>query len=82
MSPMYDNCNVLFPNINNENNIIVMGLMKMENIVSRAGTEPTSLAFQTSVLTIDVNTIPMHTYLCSSLSQRSVQTTTLIPSEL
>ena len=30
----------------------------------------------------DVTTIPTPTYLCSSLPQRSVQTTTLVPLEL
>ena len=59
--------------------------MKMENIVPRAGIEPISQAFRASVLPMhhvgfpDVNTIPMPTCLCSSLPQRSVQTTTLIP---
>ena len=62
-----------------------MGAIKMENIYPRAGVKPTSLAFWASVLPIsdrrrlpDVNTTPAPTFLCSSLPQRSVQTTTLI----
>ena len=61
------------------------GVMKVGNIVPRVGIEPTSLAFQANVLIItphrlpDVITIPMPTCLCSSLPQRSVQTTTLVP---
>ena len=60
-----------------------MGMMKMGNIVPRAGLELRYLAFQASVLTIiprrlpDATTIPMSTCLCSSLPQRSVQTTTI-----
>ena len=48
--------------------------MKMENIVPRAGMEPTSLAFQASVQPItprrlpDITTIPTPTCLCDSLS--------------
>ena len=53
--------------------IIVKDAMKMGNIVSRAEIEPTSLAFQASVLTIkpprlhDVTTVPTPTCLCSFL---------------
>ena len=62
--------------------------MKMGNIVARAALEPTPLAFQANVLPFhhvdfpDVTTIPTPTCLCSSLPQKSVQTTTLIPLEL
>ena len=62
----------------------VMVVMKMGNIVPRAGLEPTSLAFQANVLPLhhvgfpDVTTIPMSTSLCGTLPQRSVQTTTYI----
>ena len=62
--------------------------MKMGIIVPRAGLEPTSLPFWASVLALhhvgfpDVINIPMPTSLCSSLPQRSVQTTTLVPLEL
>ena len=52
---------------------IVMGVVIMGN-VPRAGIEPTSLAFQASVLTITLHKAP--TCLCGSLPQRSVQTTT------
>ena len=59
----------------------VVGVMKMGNIVPRAGIELTSLAFQTSVLQLHhvgslMSCIP--TCLCGSLPQRSVQTTTCI----
>ena len=57
----------------------VVGVMKMGNIVPRAGLEPTSLAFWVSVLPLDfpdVTTILTPTCLCSYLPQRSVQTTT------
>ena len=67
----------------------VMGVTKMGNIVSRAGIESTSLALQASVLPLhdigflpDVTTICTATCLCSSLPQRSVQTTILVPLEL
>ena len=56
----------------------------MGNIVARAGTEPTSLAFRARVLPLhrigfpDVTAIPMPTCLCSSLPQRSVHTTTIV----
>ena len=65
-----------------------LGEMKIGNIVPRAGIERTSRAFQASSLTItpprlpDVTTMPTPTCLCSSLPQRAVQTTTLVPSEL
>ena len=46
----------------------VTGVMKMENIVARAGIEPTSLTFRASVLPLhhvgkfpDVTTMPMPT---------------------
>ena len=61
----------------------VMGLMKMGNIAPRAGIEPTSLAFQVNGVTItpprlpDVTTLPSPIYLCGSLPERSVQTTTI-----
>ena len=50
-----------------------MGVMKIGNIVPRAGLERTSLAFRASVL-------PLHHTgsLCGSLPQRSVQTTTVL----
>ena len=61
---------------------IVMGVMKMANIVPRVGIELTSLAFQASVLPLHhVESLmsplcmPMPTSLCSSLPQRSMQTT-------
>ena len=61
-----------------------MGVMRMGNIVPRAGIEPTSLAFQVSVLTItlprlhDVTMLPMPSM--GSLLKSSVQTTTtLVP---
>ena len=56
----------------------------MGNIEFRVGSEPMSLAFCTSVLTItpprfpDVTTLSTHTYLCDSLPERSVQTTSLV----
>ena len=57
----------------------VMGVTKMGNIVSRAESEPTSLTFQTITphRLLDVTTITMPTFLCSSLPQRSMQTITL-----
>ena len=61
-----------------------MGVPIMGNTVPRAGLELTSMAFQTSVLplnnvcSLNVPTIPRSTCLCGTLSQRSVQTTTLI----
>ena len=64
--------------------IFVMGVMKMGNFVPRAWIELKSLAFWTSMLTItphmfpDVTTVPMPTYLCSSLPERLVQTTTYV----
>ena len=51
----------------------VMGVIKIGNIVPRAGMEPTSLASLASVLTItplrlpDVTTLPKPTCLCGSL---------------
>ena len=67
---------------------IVMGVMKMVNTVPRRGLEPTSLTFRASVLPLpqvgfpDVITITTPTCLYSSLPERSVQTTTLVPLEL
>ena len=66
----------------------VVCVIKMGNIVPRAGTKPTSLAFQPSVLALhhgslpDVTTIPTPTCLCITLPQMSMQTTTLDPLEL
>ena len=60
-----------------------MGAIEMENSMPRAGSQPTSLAFWASVLTItsprhpDVSTACKPTCLCSFLPERSVQTTTL-----
>ena len=55
---------------------------KMGNIVPRVGLESTFLAFRDDTITLhrltDVTTIPMPTCLCSSLPQRSAQTTTHI----
>ena len=65
----------------------VMGVMKMGNIVPTVGIEPTSLAFQASVLTITpprfphVTILPTPTCLCGSLLEKSAQTTT-VPREL
>ena len=65
-----------------------MGVMKMGNIVPRAGLEPTPLAFWASVLPLhhigfpDDTAIPTPTCLCGSLPHMLVQTTTLIPFEL
>ena len=62
----------------------VVNVMKMRNIVPSAGIEPTSLAFQASVLTItpprlpDVTTLPTATFLHCSLPERSGLTTTYI----
>ena len=67
--------------------LIVASVMKMGNMVLRAGIEP-NLVFQASVLTItplrlpDVTTLPTHTCPCKSFPERSVQTTTLVPLEL
>ena len=64
--------------------IIVVGVMKMGNIVPRAGNEPTSLAFYASVLPLhhigfpDVMTMSTPTCLSSSLPERSVPPTTLL----
>ena len=62
-------------------NKCIVSLMKMVNIVPRAGLEPTSLAFHASVLPLHhigfpgvTNTVPMPTCLCSSLPQTPVQT--------
>ena len=59
--------------------------MKMGNIAYKAGTEPTSLAFQANVLTVppprlpDVTTLSTPTCLGSSLLERSVHSTTYVP---
>ena len=62
----------------------VVGGVKMGNNVSRVGMKPTCLAFRARMLTphrpCDVTTIPTSTCLCSSLPQRSVQTTTIYKS--
>ena len=56
----------------------------MGNIVSKAGIEPTSLVFWASVPTSTpprlpyIITLPMPTYLCGSLPERSVRITTAI----
>ena len=61
-----------------------VGVMKMGNSVSRAGIKPISLVFWAMVLPFtqhrlpDVTSIPMPTCLCSSLPQRSGQTTTIL----
>ena len=66
-------------------NALVMGVMKMGNIVPLVGLEPTPLAFRASVLPItsprlpDVTIIPTPTCLCSLLPESSMQTTLLIP---
>ena len=60
------------------------GEMKMGNIVPRVELEPTSLALQASVLPLHHTgslmspLIPTPTCLCSSLTQRSEQTTTIL----
>ena len=62
----------------------VVGVMKMGNTVPRVGLKPTSLSFRASMLPLhhvvfpDVTIIKTPTCPCSSLPQRSVQTTTLI----
>ena len=59
----------------------VVGVMKIGNIVPRVGLEPTSLAFQASVLPLhhvvfsDVTTMPTPTCLCGSLPQVSADYT-------
>ena len=63
----------------------VVGLMKMGNIVPRAGTEPTSgivgqCATIAPYMLLDVSTVPTPTCLCSSLPQRAVQTTRILHS--
>ena len=58
--------------------------MKTRNSESRVRFEPTYLAFCASVLTNtppmlpDVTTLPMPTFLCDSLPERSFQTITFI----
>ena len=66
----------------------VVGVMKMGNIVSRGGLEPTSHVFWASVLAItptrfpDVTMLSMPTCLCGSLPERSGQTIGLVSMEL
>ena len=56
----------------------------MGNIVPRAGIEPTSLGFRTSVLTIKPPRVPNVSIIstpicpCGSLPERSAQTITLV----
>ena len=65
-----------------------MDVMKMGNIVPRAGIETTSLTFSVSVLTItplsfpNVTSLPMSTCLCGSLPERSVQNYYTHPSRI
>ena len=65
-----------------------MSVMKMGNIAPRVGIEPTYLAFKASVLTVlpsgqlDLTILHVVTGLCSSLPEKSVQTTTLVLLEL
>ena len=60
----------------------VVDVMKMENIVPRVEIEPTALAFKATVLSITplrfpyVTTMPTPTCMCSSLPERSLQSTT------
>ena len=57
--------------------------MKMRDIAPWAGIEPTSVAFQTSVLTISPHRLPAGMMLpmptLYDLPEKSVQTTTLVP---
>ena len=58
----------------------IMGMIKMGDVAPRVGIEPTSLAFQASVITIppvrlpDVTTLSTPTSLCGSLFEMSAQT--------
>ena len=57
----------------------VVSEMKMGNIVSRAGIKPTYLTFEASVLPlhrVGSYMLPVYSHLCSSLPERSMQTTT------
>ena len=63
---------------------IVVGVTKMGNIVPRAGMQPTYISgilgecvHATPCRLPDVTPIPTPTCVCSSLPQRSVQTTTI-----
>ena len=62
------------------------GVMKIGIIAPKARVEHTSLTFWDSVLAIalaklpEVTTKPVYPCLCSSMPERSVQTTTVIPS--
>ena len=64
--------------------IMVIGVMNIGNIAPTAGIEPISLAFQASVLTMapprlpDLANLPTRIFLCGSLPERSVQTTTVL----
>ena len=61
----------------------VVGVIKMGSTVPRVALKPTSLAFRASVLPFHhVGSLCPPVYADRSLSQRSVQTTTLIPLEL
>ena len=61
-----------------------MGVIKMGNIMPRVGIDPSSLAFQASVLSITsprlpgVTTLPTPTFLCGSVPERLGQTTTFL----
>ena len=67
---------------------VIVGVMKMRNIVPRVGIKTHISGIPASMLPLhhigftDVTTIPTTICLCSSLPQRSVQTTTLEPLEL
>ena len=60
------------------------GVMKMRNIALRVRVKPTSHAFRATIWTLtppkipDVTILPPSTCLCSSLPERSVQTTTVL----
>ena len=64
-----------------QNHPSVVGVMKMGNVVTREGLEPTSLG-QCATIRLcrfpDVTTIPMPTCVCGPLPKRSAQTTTLL----
>ena len=62
--------------------ISVVGEMKIGNIVPRAGTKPTFLAFQANVYHIGSMMSPLFSCIPVYAAQRSVQTTTLVPLEL
>ena len=62
----------------------VAGVMKMRYIVPRVGIKPTSLTFWTIVLTFIPPKLPdaiaLCTYICGSLPERSMQTTSQVTS--